>query len=148
MVPIKIQTETDLKALLKQHTGSDKMTWDLRGLILANYTVRIGTLYYLAYSRGKSTLIFRQNNIETFLLEVIPKRICRSFVEGIDASMLRLVTPLINAGSHLIYSNRGLSLELNQTLTPAVVLDMLRAGWTEYFEFPRGYGKPQLRMRP
>jgi hypothetical protein len=151
MIPIQIHSEDELKSLLEQHTGSPKLVWDVRGVITPSYIQVRRERYYLAYSRGKSTMMFKKDTSGSFLLDIIPKRICRPGVEGIDAAMMVKIQNLINAGGRITSWYRGFMLELPQPLLEFEILDMLRAGWTDYYDFPRsqyGPSQSQLRMCP
>jgi hypothetical protein len=134
MTPITVLHTSDLKDILKKYTGSSSAPRSLLDLIQRDLGANTSN-FYTTYSRGQSTLVFRQlgprGAIE--LIEVFPKIVHRAWEEGISINNLQAIMPHLQNGAVIQSSWNGrIRLSLPQPLKENEILNLFKAGWKEY----------------
>lgn len=135
-----IDSETTLADLLFQHTGSKRITYDLRHWALGyvnSGNIRYGSdVSYRTYSRGKSTMMFGKDDgkCQSFLVDVWPKVTWKAYQDGIDWNLLQSLMPLMQTGSKIV-GRWGCALTIQivgPDLTEQQIEDFFKLGFNEY----------------
>lgn len=150
----QVKDTKQLQELLKKHTGSKSIPRSLE-YDLQIYPASYGRAYYnpgfnsyyIAYSRGASTLIFSRKDMGNSsipptitLLDVIPKVSRSNWVEGIDAPILTAIMPIINQGGKILasYPNKikvSVPEHLTATLPESEIVKILSLGFKRYIVY-------------
>lgn len=125
-----IDTLEKLQDVLKTYTGSATVSYQLNHLFGSDY-IRTD---YVAYSRGKNTLVFKKDAVENqlTLLEVFPKIKLTSFKDGVDADLIYKVYMIAPVAWKVTsaYSTH-LTLSLNVILTEQQIVEILKLGFSD-----------------
>ena len=134
MIPIEIKTVDELAPLLKTHTGSNLIVWNLRDLISGTPWQ---SLIYMAYARGNSTLVFRRHqNRSADLIEVFPKVTHSARRDGINYVGIQSVLPFLKVGATLEANyGHGFRLTLPSPLRELEIISFFKEGWDYYSEY-------------
>jgi len=144
-----IKTADDLKAVLKQYTGSDKIAYDMSYWGLPGHMHTPGALEYLSYSRGTHTLVFRKTDgVTVELIDVWPKYKRSLWQDGLTHLDMKTILPLLQRGGTIHgHWRHGLSIRLASPLTEMEVLDLFKIGFYSYEEHPNPAVSAVLIMR-
>jgi hypothetical protein len=124
-----IDTLEKLQDVLRTYTGSSTVTYDVCNNFERDYVA----MEYFTYSRGKNTLLFRNEPVENTLtlIEVYPKYKLSSWLQGFTEELLNKIS-VITPVSWKITShwNTHLRIELSDILTESEVISILKLGFT------------------
>jgi hypothetical protein len=140
MFPIRIKTVDELKALLKQYTRKDTIVFDVQNMTEDwGDQYPEGAIFYRAYTRGPSTMIFRVDSRQqpeiVELWGVLPRTTKWQGSQGTSMSQLQGLLSAMHPDLCLASRWHGMQeIILARPLNQVEIMEQFTLGCREYVE--------------